>query len=247
MYNQSGLIGNINKDIFKMREYMIKNMIMKNNIDSNRFRTKFNKNSLLKDHKIYQLKKPTSPKQPLSRPIKTFLPIKTAAKSPTSNYNYSNVPSSPSVIVRPTSLNASNSYTNISLNNVKAAVDSGEKTYKTHQGYKNQYIDAKRRNSFNKGIKIEQQNEKFGNKLKRISSPLSRERLNDSYSKLKEYRSIAKKVDNKEENNQKKINYVKSYLPPLMSKTPNFNSNVNTHSIFLFNYFETIIFVISIL
>lgn len=220
MYNQSGLIGGINSDIFKMREFMIKDMIMKNNIDSNRYRSKFNKNSLLKDHKFFQIKKPTSPKNPLAKPIKTFLPVKTPTNSSISNSKYY-LPSSPNVIQRPTSLNSNTSSSHISMSNVKPTVESGEQAFKNHQDYKNHYLDAKRRNSFNNGVKIDKQNIKFGNKLKRISSPLNKDRLNDSYSKIKEYRSIAKKVEKKEENNLRKINYVRNYLPPLLTKSPN--------------------------
>jgi hypothetical protein len=235
MYNESGIFNNLNKDIFQIREYMIRNILLKNNIELNRNRSKNNKNSLLKEHKVIQIKKPNSPNHILQRPIKTFLPIKTSPKSPTNNYNYNynnnyiQTQTNPSVIMRPTSNNASFGNSQLSTN-VKATVDSGEKSYKSHQGYKSQFIDAKKRNSFNKGLKIDQQNEKFGNKLKRISSPLSRDTLNNSYSRLKEYRSIAKKVEpyKKEDlNSQKRIDYIRKYLPPSLLKTPNFNSNYN--------------------
>jgi len=235
MYNQSGLIGNINKDIFKMREYMIKNMMIKHSIDSIKYRTKDNKNSLLKDIKGFQIKKPSSPKQQmtLSKPIKTFLPInnKTRGKSPVNNYSYKNINSSPSILIRPKSLNSSHSK---SSSNIKAAVDSGgEKSFRIHKDYKNNFNDAKRRNSINKGIKIIKQNEEFGKKLKRINSPLNKERLNDSYSKIKEYRNILKKNENnKEEYRIKRINHVKHYLPHLICSTPNVNSFniINSHN-----------------
>lgn len=217
MYNSSGLIGNNNRDIFKMREMMINNMIMKNNIDTNRYRQKNDRYSLLKDHKIFHLKKPSSPKQPLSKPIKTFLPINTPVSK--SIVSYGNMPTSPSVLVRPSSINASRS---VLSTNVKPVLDTEEKekSYKSHQGYKNHYLDMKRRNSLNKGVKIEMQNEKFGNKLKRVSSPLNKDRLNSSYSKLQEYGNIAKKVETDFECNKRKIKNIRNYLPPLFAKNP---------------------------
>jgi hypothetical protein len=253
MYNesQSGQYSNLNKDIFQVREYMIRNILLKNNIELIKHRSKNNKNSLLKEQKIIYINKQSSPKHTIQRPIKTFLPIKTSPKYTTNNtnntnnnnnnynynYNYIQTQTIPSVLMRPTSINASfgNGNGNINGNsfistNIKATVDSGEKSYKSHKCYKNQFIDAKKRNSFNNGLKIDKQNEKFGNKLKRINSPLSRDTLNNSYSRLKEYRSIAKKIDpyKKEDiNNQKRIDYIRKYLPPLLLKTPNFNLNSN--------------------
>lgn len=227
MYNQSGLIGNINHDIFKMRDFMIKDMLMKKNIESNRYRTKNNKNSLLKEHKIIQIKKPISPKQPLQRPIKTFLPIKSPVKNPLNINTLSNryLVSSPSQVIRPLSNTSSSQYSY--TNNVKPTVESGEISYRRQQGYKNHLLDAKRRIINNHGVKIDLQNQKFGAKLKRISSPLNKDRLNNSYSKIKEYRNIAKKVDRTEDNNIRKMNHVRSHLPPLLTKTPNFNGSMN--------------------
>merc|ERR1711957_527534 len=109
---------------------------------------------------------------------------------------------------------------------IKPTLDTGVKSYPKHQSYKSHILDTKRRNSLNKGIKVELQNEKFGNKLKRISSPLSRDSLNSSYSKLKEYRSIVKKVENKDEV-MKKVKYVKNYLPPLLDKSKSYGSLIN--------------------
>jgi hypothetical protein len=234
MYNQSGLIGNINKDIFKIREYMIKNMMIKHSIDSIKYRAKNNKNSLLKDYKEFQIKKPLPLKQqvPLSKPIKTFLPINKSTKgnSPINNinYNYKNINSSPSILIRPKSLNSSYSK---SSTNIKAAVDSGnEKSFRIHRDYKSKFNDAKRRNSVNKDIKIIKQNEEFGKKLKRINSPLNKERLNESYSKLKEYRNILNKNENINENKIKRINHVKNYLPHLICNTPNVNNFVSNNN-----------------
>ena len=232
MYNQSGLIGNINTDIFKMRDFMIKDMMMKNNIESNRSRSKYNKNSLLKEHKIINIKKPSSPNRPVQKPIKTFLPVpmKTPQNNKSINFNnYGYLPSSPSVRHRPTSKNSMN-HSYLDTTDVKPTIDGTviKGSYNKNQGYKNHYLDAKNRNVVNKGKIQEKQNEQFGNKLKRISSPLSKDSLNNSYSRLKEYRNIAKKVGEKEDVNQRKINFVKNFLPPLLtSPGHNYSNCVN--------------------
>jgi len=221
MYNQSGLTSNLYGDIFKMREFFIKDMVLKNNIDKIKHRPVNDRTSLLKPPNIYTIKKPSSPKPISKSPIKTFIPILNVQK-------HSPVKTSPPL------MKSRSKFSNISVSKFnyqyKITTNETERIYQTHKNYVKDFLQAKRRDSFNKSILIEKQNEKFGKKLNRVSSPLSKNRLNESYSKLKEYGSIAKKIKPDMNRNIKKINYVKSHLPPLMIKGPG-NKRFNPFSL----------------
>lgn len=215
MYNQSGLTSDLYGNIFRMREFFIKDIVLKNNIKEIKHRQSNSKVSLLKPPNIYTIKKPTKSNSPTvtSRgPIKTFLPTSLQLKN-------SPIKTSPPLLKSRTKL----SNISVSKFNYQYKVTSGhtEKLYQTHKNYVNHFLQAKRRDSLNKSIYIEKENEKFGKKLNRISSPLSKSRLDESFRKNKEYGFIAKKIKPDKDLNVKKINYVKSHLPPLMLKAPN--------------------------
>jgi len=209
MYNQSGLTSNLYGDIFRMREFFIKDMVMKNNIEKIKSRPINAKTSLLKPANIYSLKKPSSPKPKIKSPIKTFIPILNIQK--TSQLNTS-----------PTVSKSRSKFDTISVSKYsyqyKSTTNISEKNYEKHKNYVNHLLQAKRRDSLNKSIVIDKENQKFGKKLSRVNSPLSRNRLNESYTKIKEYGNIAKKIKPDLNLNIKKINHVKSHLPPLLIK-----------------------------
>jgi hypothetical protein len=191
-----------------MREFFIKDLALRNNIDKIKHRPVNDKTSLLKPINIYPIKKPSSPR-PISKiPIKTFIPI----------LNVGNLP----VKTSPALMKSKNKFNNFSVSKFNyqhgITANETEKKYRTHRNFVNDFLEAKRRDSMSKSILIEKQNEKFGLKLNRISSPLSKNRLNESYSKSKNYGNIAKKIKPDVQKNIKKINYVKSHLPPLLIK-----------------------------
>lgn len=217
MYNQSGLTSDLYGNIFRMREFFIKDMVLKNNIKEIKQRQSNAKTSLLKPTNIYTVKKSTSsPRIGISKiPIKTFLPF----PSIQTQKNSSPIKTSPPL------LKSRTKFSNVSVSkfNYQFKVTSGQtdKLYQTHKNYVNHFLQAKRRDSLNKSIHIEKENEKFGKKLNRVSSPLSKSRLDESFRKNKEYAYIAKKIKPEKDLNVKKINYVKSRLPPLFLKKPN--------------------------
>jgi len=206
MNNQSGLTSDLYGNIFRMREFLIKDLLLKNNIQHIKQRTVNAKTSLLKPPNIYSIKKPSSPKPFSKSPIKTFIPVFNMQRT-------SPIKTSPPDIKK-------TNYKNISVSrfNYQHKVKSieSEKLYQTHKSHVNQFLQFKRRDSFNKSMYIEKENEKFGKKLIRVNSPLSKNRLDESYSKLKEYGNIAKKIKPDKELNIRKINHVKSHLPPLL-------------------------------
>jgi len=210
MNNQSGLTSELYGNIFRMREFLIKDVVLKNNIKEIKQRPYNSKTSLLKPPNIFAIKKPASPRVQSKSPIKTFLPLSQQKNLP--------------IKTSPALFKSRSQMSNISVSkfNYQYKVTSGEteKLYQTHKNYVNHFLQSKKRDSFNKSFHIEKENEKFGKKLIRISSPLSKNRLDESFRKNKEYAFIAKKIKPDKEMNIKKINNVKSRLPPLFLKPP---------------------------
>lgn len=214
MYNQSGLTSDLYGNIFRMREFFIKDMVLKNNIKEIKQRKFNSKTSLLKPPNIYTIKKGSSGSSlfvTVRSPIKTFLPITNPLKN-------SPIKTSPPLLKYRSKL----SNISVSKFNYQYKVTSGhtEQLYKTHKNYVNHFLQSQRRDSLNKSTYIEKENEKFGKKLNRVSSPLNKSRLDASFRKNKEYGFIAKKIKPGKDFNIKKISYVKSHLPPLYIKGP---------------------------
>lgn len=212
MYNHSGLTSDLYGNIFRMREFFIKDMVLKNNIREIKHRPSNAKTSLLKPPNIFAIKKPSSPKATNKSPIKTFIPIY--------NSQQKNLP----IKTSPSLQNSRSKFANISVSkfNYQYKITSGstERLYQTHKSYVNHFLEAKRRDCLNKSIHIEKENEKFGKKLNRVNSPLSKSRFDESFRKNKEYGYIAKKIKPDKDLNIKKINQVRSRLPPLLLKGP---------------------------
>jgi hypothetical protein len=228
MYEDNFLNSENNKNISKIRNLIINNLIIKNNLNTIKNRSKNSRYSLLKENKNIPIKKTNSLnfinisiKKTISVPKftnKTKSPIKSNDNLKNTNkITFNNNLLSHKII------NKNNS--NILLN--------AEKFQKVQQSYKSHLEQAKKRNTINQFYLIEQENKKFGEKLRNIHSPLNKNKFNVSYSKNKEYVKIAKKIDKKEDVSKKRFDYILKNLPPLLSKKTsiNFNnSSVNNNS-----------------
>ena len=203
MHNQSGLSSTLFSDIFRMREYLLKETLLKNSINNIKNRSVKSKNSLLQIPKILAIKKTKPPINYSINSSRNFFPV--------INITDTNMNTSPSYIKTNLANHSKHSY------QYKVTKDS-EKIYQSHKKNVNNFLQAKKRDSFNKSIRIDKENERFGKKLTRINSPLSKNRLNESYSKLKEYGNIAKKIKTEGDFTSKKIINIKYHLPPLFSK-----------------------------
>jgi hypothetical protein len=229
MYNHNFPLNDNNKNISKIRNHIISNLMMNNILTTIKNRPKNSRHSLLKDNKIIQIKKPNTPnflnismKKTKSVPIFTNK-IQSPLKSNDKIKNISKIefPLSNKMISKKL---VNNINSNISLNS--------EKFQKIHQSYKSHLDQAKKRNTINQFYLIEQENKKFGEKLRNVYSPLNKEKFNISYSKNKEYKKIAKKTDKKEDITKKRVDYIKNNLPPLFRrKTPsNCNNSINVNN-----------------
>lgn len=235
MYNQSFLIGNNNKNLFKIRDHMIDNLLMKKSISNAKNRPLNSKNSLVKEHKFVQIKKPPSPKAFSKSTNKNFMPPRNLNNL--NNFKKISLPLSPNS----TTGKINNSNPNNNMNQYKTHNNyynksinlnnsDNEKFFKIHQNYKSHLLQAKKRVSISRGVTIQEENKKFGKKLDRVNSPLNKERLDQSYTKVMGYRNIAKKTDKREDISPKRFNYIKQNLPPLIPRKSK-DSFINSNSI----------------
>lgn len=217
MYKQSNTTNHLYRDLFQIREFLIKDLVLKNNIERIKTRAAYSKESLIQPSNNHTLKKPFFPRASTKSPTKNFIATNDIKK---------NIPIKTSPIFKSCKDVKSNIKNIYNHNNntiyYKHSYDS-EIKYQNHKSYMNNYLDAKRRNSINKSLIIEEENIKFGRKLKRINSPLSKNILNQSYHRIKAYGAIAKRIKSPKEYYEKKINYVKSHLPPIFLKEKSFN------------------------
>jgi len=233
MLNETFLVGDKNKSIFEIRNHITDNIKMKNSLSSIKNRPNNSKNSVVKESTFVPLKKINSP-----------MTVTSKMKSPMSVLNSTNIYHNPPMsIERSKNINLPiNSYLNSSSINVlinRTQIEN-ENFFKDHQYFKSSFLQAKKRSIFNQGVLIEKENRKFGEKLDKINSPLNLDKLNESYSKVKEYRNIVKKVEKKYDIDPMRLNYITKNLPPLITRDKetsinfnNFNNynNLNNNSI----------------
>lgn len=201
MYNSSSLSNNIYGDIFKMREILIKDMLLKNNLEKIKNRPINSRGSLLilpNNNKI--IKRSKSPNQNIITPTKGN--IHTSNRGRLSPIKTSNG----DIISKSLGLGLKNKIP-------------FEDKYENHKNYVSHFLQAKKRDQVNKSVLLDLENIKFGRKLISINSNINYDKLNECYSRSQKYRDIAKKLkNNNKEINLQKINNLKFRLPPLLVK-----------------------------
>lgn len=125
---------------------------------------------------------------------------------------------------RKTSLYNGNKSSNLMLSDRSM---SSNKTYKKEHLLSTKIISLKGTNMSSihglerirrdKSIEINKTNVKFNDRLKRVSSPLSREIMNSSFMKHKDYGNIAKKIKSLDEINKIRNRVKMLSLPPIIN------------------------------